>query len=311
MTNKTSTIFLRPFIFLSQWRSFPYYELVSYAFMFASVPMLAYGVKSYNLPILKTILFTILALYSGFFAALIWNDITDADIDVIVHPNRPLPTGRVKVKKFFAVALLFSALTFIFSFLVSFWCFILVGVAALFVAFHNKYLKRIVKLSAYSEIFTPLQWIIVPIFGFLAIDGTNLQTMLLLVAFTYFADGAHDLPEGIHDREGDYKFGVRTYATSYGEKLSAKISFIMFFFSGLIGISLFLRTILSFIFLVPFLMLWIYTLSWSYTLIKSSVEDMKKMGGVVGKKGFNFFLASYSFIFLDIVVQLILYHSGV
>jgi 4-hydroxybenzoate polyprenyltransferase len=120
--------------------------------MYASVPMLAYGIKPYDLEIITVIILTILALYSGFFAALIWNDITDVDIDSVVHPNRPIPSGRISTKKFFAIALVFSAMTFIFSFLVSFWCFILVGITALFVTFHNKYLKKIVKIPAYSEI---------------------------------------------------------------------------------------------------------------------------------------------------------------
>jgi len=47
--------------------------------------------------------------------------------------------------------------------------------------------------------------------------------MILLVLFTYFADNAHDLPEGIHDMEGDHKLGVKTYATSFGEKNAEKI----------------------------------------------------------------------------------------
>ena len=57
--------------------------------------------------------------------------------------------------------------------------------------------------------------------------------MILLVLFTYFADNAHDLPEGIHDMEGDHKLGVKTYATSFGEKNAARISFCMFFISGI------------------------------------------------------------------------------
>ena len=86
--------------------------------MYASVPMLAYGIQSYNNEILKIIIFTIIAMYSGFFAALIWNDITDVDIDKVAHPDRPIPSGKISRKKFFLIALVFSALTFIFALLV-------------------------------------------------------------------------------------------------------------------------------------------------------------------------------------------------
>mgnify|MGYP000710485388 CR=1 FL=1 len=322
---------MRPFKFLSQWRSLPPYELISYLLMYASVPMLAYGLQLYNLKILKIIIFTIITLYSGFFAALIWNDITDADIDAIAHPDRPIPSGRISSKKFFSIALVFSASTFIFAFLVSPWCFLLVGFVALFVTFHDKYLKKKVKrIPAYSEIFTPLQWVTVAVFGFLAIwtafpqtsqilinipylgkistSNSAVQQMILLMLFTYFADNAHDLAEGIVDAEGDRKHGVRTYATSFGEKNAARISFSMFFISGLLGVLLFFKTILSFVFLIPFLLIWLYILHLSYQLLTSEKKEMKKIGTLVGRKGFDYFLLSYDLIFLDVLLQLIFYH---
>ena len=109
---KGVNIIKRPIKFLFRWRSFPVYELIGYIFMYASVPMLAYGIKTYNFDIIKIIILTILAMYSGFFAALIWNDITDVEIDAVVHPDRPITGGRISSKKFFAVALVFSAATF-------------------------------------------------------------------------------------------------------------------------------------------------------------------------------------------------------
>jgi len=331
--NKKDNMLKKPINFLADWRPFPLYELISYILMYASVPMLAYGIQTYDLEIMKIIILTILTLYSGFFAALIWNDITDADIDAVVHPDRPVPAGTISKKNFFVVALVFSAMTFIFAILISVWCLILVGAIALFVTFHNKFLKKIVKIPAYSEIFTPIQWLTVAIFGFLAIwtvlpqsmslifelplfgtistDGREIQSMILLVLFTYFADNAHDLPEGIHDINGDRELGVKTYATSFGEKNAAKISFYMFFISGILGILLFIRTILSPIFLIPFLVLWTYILNNSYKLAKADIEDMKKMGKIVGRKGFNYLLMSYNLIFLDLLLQLINHHFNI
>ena len=330
MPDKTNTLFKRPSRFLSSWRSFSGLRLLQYPFMFASVPMLAYGIKPYGSEIIAIIVFTIIALYSGFFATLLWNDITDKDIDAIAHPDRPLPAGRISAKRMFMVALVFSALTFTFSYLVSFWCFIFVGAVALFVAFHNKYFKKIVKLPAFSELTTPLQWVIVPIFGFLAIwtvfpsngdititfpifgsisfDSIDFQNMIILAFFTYFADGAHDLPEGIHDVDGDHKLGVKTYATSFGEKNAARISFIMFFISGLLGIILYIRSILSPIFLVLFLLLWFYALYHSYKLLTANNKDMKKMGKIVGQKTFRFFWITYDIIFLDLLIQIVIFN---
>ena len=324
-------IIKRPFDFLSKWRSFPSFELISYIFMFSSMPMFAYGIQPYNIQIITIIILSILALYSGLFAAVIWNDITDVEIDNIIHPDRPIPSGKISQKNFFIIAVIFSAMTFIFSVLISIWCLILVGATALFVTFHDKYLKKIVKLPAYSEIFTPIQWIIVPIFGFLALWTTSIttgentiiipifgeifgkitfnsydfQNMILLVIFTYFTDNAHDLPEGIHDIIGDKKLNVKTYATSFGEKTAARASFIMFIISGLLGIILFYRTFLTYIFLIPFIFIWLYTLYYSYKLLKLEPKDMKAFGSIVGRKGFNYFLIVYNLIFLDIFIQLL------
>jgi 4-hydroxybenzoate polyprenyltransferase len=187
-----------------------------------------------------------------------------------------------------------------------------------------------VKLPAYSEIFTPVQWIVVAIFGFFAIwtalpqstdmlinipyigsistETNAVQQMLILIVFVYFADNAHDLAEGIVDVEGDRIHGVKTYATSFGEKNAARISFIWFLIAGIMGIILFFKTVLSFVFLIPFICFWIYILYHSFRLLKSKKEDMKKIGAIVGRRGFDFFLFSFNFIFLDLLVQLIIHH---
>ncbi len=332
--SKRKFFFSKPIHFLSYFRPFFLYELICYILMFAGATMFAWAAMfaddklKFSFEIIKPIFLTIATLYSGFFAALIWNDITDKDIDIVVHPTRAIPSGPISSKKFFAIALVISALTFLFAFLTSPWCLLIVGVTALFVAFHNKYLKKIIKLPAYSEIFTPVQWVTVPLFGFfaiftalpvtgdinfsvpvigsLSIHHVQLLPMVLLCLFTYFADDAHDIAEGIHDVDGDRKLGVKTYATSFGEKNATKISFCMFFISGILGILLWLLTILSLIFLIPFVILWFYTLHQSYQLMKTTNDPQRKlMGKIIGKKGYDYLLFSFSLIFLDVFLQLI------
>lgn len=310
-------IILRPFKFLAGWRSLPPYEMISYALMFASVPMLAYGFHPYTTQMFYVILLTVITLYAGFFAALIWNDITDSDIDAKVHPDRPIPSGKISTNRFFVIALVFSAITFLGSIILSFWCFLVVIGAALFVTFHNKYLKKRVKIPAYSEIVTPIQWIIVALFGYIAIwtkfpqliSTNELQNMLLLVLFIYFTDNAHDIPEGIHDAEGDRLLNVRTYTTSFGEKTASAVSFLWFILSAVFGTLLFLRTSLDIVFFIPFILLWIYTLSFSFSLLKKNVVDMRTYGFIVGRKGFNLLLFSFDLMFLDLLIHLIVTHT--
>ena len=64
-------VLTRPFAFLSSWRSLPPYELLSYVFMYASVPLLAYGLNVYSIEMVTVVIFTVITLYSGFFAVII------------------------------------------------------------------------------------------------------------------------------------------------------------------------------------------------------------------------------------------------
>ncbi len=130
--------------------------------------------------------------------------------------------------------------------------------------------------------------------------------MIILLFFAYFADNAHDLPEGIHDIHGDIKTGVKTYANSFGKKNAARISFIMFLISGILGILIYFRTIISIIFLIPFLITWLYTLYFSFNLLNKKENEMEKYGVIVGRKGFNYFLISFDLIFIDILIQLLI-----
>jgi 4-hydroxybenzoate polyprenyltransferase len=328
LNNRFKSIIISPFDFMAHWRPIPAYEILSYVFMFASVPMLAYGIRPYNFEVFRIIIFTIITMFSGFFAAVIWNDINDVDIDSIVHPDRPIPSGRISKKDSFVIALFFSAITFIFSVLISFWSFFVVFVAAIFVALHNKYFKKLIKIPAYSEIFTPLQWTVVALLGYIVVWSTislsnnidinisfigsistksyEVVNMLVLFFFTYFADSAHDLPEGIHDAMGDNAYGIRTYTTSFSSKTAAKISFIMLIVSGVLGVILFIRTDLTLIFLIPFIIMFVYTSKFSYLLQTNRYKDMKNFGLIVGKKIYNYLLFSFVLIFFDIFINIIL-----
>ena len=127
---------------LRKWRPYPLYELVSYVLMFASVPMLAFGISSYSSGFLYVVILSVLCLYCGFFGAIMWNDVTDKEIDRIVHPERAIPSGVVSSKTFFALAVILALCVFVFSVLISPWCLVLVVLNSLFVGIHNKFLKQ-------------------------------------------------------------------------------------------------------------------------------------------------------------------------
>ncbi len=45
---------------------------------------------------------------------------------------------------------------------------------------------------------------------------------------------------------------------------------------------------------------------YSYKLLKSDKKDIKKIGAIVGRKGFDYFLFSYNLIILDVLIQIII-----
>ncbi|MFW6122396.1 MAG: UbiA family prenyltransferase, partial [Petrotogales bacterium] len=146
----------------------------------------------------------------------------------------------------------------------------------------------------------------VPLLGNISTSNAAVQHLLLLIIFTYFIDDAHDLAEGIYDAVGDRKSGVKTFTTSFGSKTAAKISFSMFFISGILGIVLYFTTVLTLIFLIPFLAIWIYNLYYAYNLVTADEKRMKTLGRIVGRKGFDYFLLSYNLIFIDVLIQLLI-----
>jgi len=312
----------KPIIFISEWRSLPLYELISYFFVFSSVPMLAYGINPYDSEMIKIIVFSVISLYSGFFSVLIWNDITDKDIDKISHPDRPIPSKKISVKNFFTIAVIFSISTFLFAFLISIWCLIITILAAVFVTIHNKFLKKHIKIPAYSEIFTPIQWVVVGIFGYFAIWASfnqidnilntniyqstyEIYNLLILIGFIYFTISAHDIPEGIVDAKGDRKYKVKTYTTTFGEKNASIIALIWYILSVIFSLLLFLRTILSPIFLIFILILWSYYLRYPIRLLFDKNNDIKILAKKSGRKIFDYFLFSFIIIFFDIIIQYI------
>lgn len=315
----------RPFQFLATWRSLPPYELASYPLMFASVPMLAYGSRPYDAALLEIIGLTVLSLYAGLFAALIVNDVMDADIDAVAHPGRPIPSGRISKKGFLLAAVGLSAVCFGVALIISIWCFALVVSATALATAHDKYLKRSVKLPGYSEFFGSVQWVVVGLFGYLAVwsrahvangpsDGWSLgglaaswpalADMLVLAAFIYFADTWHDIPEGIHDAVGDRDAGVRTFAVSFGEKTAARLAFGIFLVSGLLGAALYRQTSLSVVFLISFIALFLYTSRHPFRFMRlTDVEEMRAGGLELGRKGFDYFLSCFNLVFIDLLVQ--------
>jgi hypothetical protein len=180
--------------------------------------------REYDANFIEITLFTAVSLYAGFFAALIWNDITDADIDSVAHPDRPIPSGRISTKKFFAIAVFFSLRTAGTAYLISPWCLALTVAAALYVhrsqcrseadrsdsgVFGNlnansmgrrRPLRLCGGLEQAADRLRPVHYS--ARFGSLSTSTGEFWNMVLVAVFIYFTD-ACQISRGIADADGD------------------------------------------------------------------------------------------------------------
>jgi len=49
-------------------------------------------------------------------------------------------------------------------------------------------------------------------------------------------------------------------------------------------------------------------LYYSYKFLKADEKEIKQLGAIVGRKGFNYFLLAFDLIFLDVFVQLLIFY---
>jgi 4-hydroxybenzoate polyprenyltransferase len=78
---------------------------------------------------------------------------------------------------------------------------------------------------------------------------------------------------------------VRTFATSFGEKSAARVALIWFVLSGFLGVTLFAATSLSYVFLISFVLLFLYTGRYFLRLWQmTDIHSIKAFCPIVGRK---------------------------
>ncbi len=160
------------------------------------------------------------------------NDFYDLPVDVVNKPRRILPRGKIDPEK----AYIYAMFLFVCGFSVSFftavpWAIFIAIVNSLLLYFYAKYFKRIVFFSNLI-----ISYIVASSFLFGAIVGENIKNILPILFFTFLYTFVREMIKDAEDRTGDAKVGVRTLATSYGEKKSVLLSLIP---SLLLALSLF------------------------------------------------------------------------
>jgi geranylgeranylglycerol-phosphate geranylgeranyltransferase len=163
------------------------------------------------------------------------NDIYDINIDKVNKPSRPLPSGKISVKKAYILYFVFVAASVFISSLLNEKAIAVVLVSILLLFFYSKYLKRIPLVGNMTVAFLTG---LVFIFGGIVVE--NPSAAIIPALFAFLINLTREIVKDMEDVEGDTKAEVITFPVKYGLQKSKIIILI-------ITISLILYTIYPFI----------------------------------------------------------------
>ena len=179
------------------------------------------------------------------YATLMLNDLCDREIDAVVHPERPLPQGKVDPRALLHASMLLYLTSFAVAALISVAALLVLVVQFLLSAIHYGYTKRRLPVPGSSEFLTALQWSVVPAFCFAVAERYDVSTIAWLTAFIYLADVSLNVGDGVRDRAGDAALGVRTTAAVFGGRAAAVLALALFLAAVGVGVAAWWATALG------------------------------------------------------------------
>ncbi len=161
-------------------------------------------------------------------AAMIINDYYDREIDVINEPNRPIPSGLVKVREALVFMVALIVVGFIFAFLVSPLCLVVAGVSLVITGTYLTVGKR----SGLPGNFLVSLCVAIPfVYGSITAIGFVKLNVLLFASMAFLSNTGREITKGIVDVKGDNSENVKTLAVRFGEKTAAAAA-VLFYISA-------------------------------------------------------------------------------
>lgn len=173
-----------------------------------------------SLPSLSQAVFGFLTASLMLAGTMVLNDVQDIQIDRVNSPERPLPSGRVTIKRAYAFSLVLSALSITFSAFLGILPLLTALVALSLMIYYNTRGKKTGFLGNAVVSFN----VALPFFfGGLAVN--NLRPLLFIFfLLAFLANLAREVAKGISDIAGDSAKGVRTVAVTLGPATAARVS---------------------------------------------------------------------------------------
>ncbi len=176
----------------------------------------------------------IYGFFTGFFVSssiMIFNDIIDLPIDKINRPDRPLPSGKIKVEQAFALGTILGFLGIAFSYITGVETFALALGFWIIGILYNLYFKG---TPLIGNMIVSLSIAIPFIYGALMTSDNFSDMNTYILAITAFTINTYrEIIKDIADEEGDRERGLSTLPIKIGRKRAFYVS-VIFLFAGLI-----------------------------------------------------------------------------
>ncbi len=164
------------------------------AIILVGIIVRGYGIVNYPLPTLFGVLTVFFALGGGN----VLNDYFDREIDIINHPNRPIPAGDVPPRNALFYGLSLFVLALLFVIFINFIAFLIAIIAEVMMLLYEIYLKR---MGFAGNVTISFLVGLLFIFGGAIYGNIALTSIFALMAFS--SNLGREIVKDIEDMEGD------------------------------------------------------------------------------------------------------------
>lgn len=218
-------------------RAYAFIEITRPWWLIVLTPIFIASALLANNDVLSSSLF-IIALISAIFLKLgisTLNDYFDRDVDKIIHPNRAIPSKRIKPQVACIYGMVLITISLSLAFLVNLSFLTIVFLIITISILHFWKTKRIIAIPGIANIFTSFTLALVSILGWVITSNITIIPIILFFII-FFYDMAHDTASATLDIEGDSKGGIKTFATTLGYDFMPKLVFLFFTITFIISI---------------------------------------------------------------------------
>lgn len=262
--------------------------------------LLAHGPGPWDAATLATAAKVFAVMYLMTYGGLMLNDVCDVEADMRTNSTRPLPRGVIRPGYLVAVSLSFIAAAVALSATINARTAILVAILGALYAVHYGYTKKHLAVPGSPELLTSAQTAFLPVFCFFAMERFEAGPVALAAAFYWATIFSYDIAGGIKDRDGDAANNVRTFAVALGNRAAAILCLATFVLTVAVGVALWQRTTLSWVFLAVLALMGALTIRTHVSLVANADAESGTRSFFGGGK---FLLATSGAMILDVLVQ--------